>query len=383
MIDSNYLANFLDPIEEKSISNAWDLSGSFFHTENNMPDSIAIANCQLFFLGVSLKTHKKKNAFCTLRKELYKLSLISNLKFCDLGDIKANENKSQVIAAYKTLHCELTKQNRIVLVLSDSDEIAFEHYQVYEKQNININLATIDKQINIYKSNATSQFSYLGKILNSKHNITDFTAIATQEYFIQEEEKKILKKNAFTEIGLGKIKSKINRMEPSLREANVINYNLQALQSCIVPSIKNTSPNGLDVRDACITSGYIGASDKLKSTAIYPYHEDSNSKNQTTKLLAQIIWYFLKNYSEKIIEIPNENDLKFTKYVVNYNNNNTTISFYKSNISNRWWIEFLQHNKTSAIFPCNYEEYQMAINNQIPDEWINYFNKISKNAEKK
>jgi arginase family enzyme len=383
MTKKDYLSFFLQTIDSNLISNNWMTENNYFHTENNSISDLNFSNYNLFVVGVNLENTELKGSFNKIRKELYSYSIIQNLKICDLGDIQSNKKKAEVIAAYKTFHSELLKYNKPILILSNSNEIAFEHYTVYHKEKKHINLATLDKQLNIFKNSNSKEYGYLGKIFSKKNYISDLKAIATQEYYIQEEEKKTINQFFYTELRLGKIKTKIDRIEPLLRDAHIINFNLNTLQNFYIPELSDSSPNGLDPREACIAGNYCGSSENLNSLAIYPYCSESDKHSNTAKLVSQIIWYFFKSISEKIIEKPIEKDLNFTKYVSNYNISDITISFYKSNLTNRWWIELKKQKAQNYIFPCHPEEYHLAINNEIPDEWVIYFNKISKIAKKK
>ena len=51
--------------------------------------------------------------------------------------------------------------------------------------------------------------------------------------------------------------------------------------------------------------------------------------------------------------------------------------FYKSEKSQRWWIELINEQysnnklKTSTLLPCTEEDYKQAANDRIPERWFN------------
>ncbi len=380
MLNAAYLLNLVSPIDSQLISDTWALSSCCFHsTERHLNDE-DINDMNLFIVSLDLENEGEQTSyFQGIRQELYSLSVLNSFKFCDLGNILPLKSIHERVFAFTELHNELLDSNKKLLIISNSDRMANLHYQVYEKRKININWVNIDSKINIFENPDSSQSGYLGKILqSSKHFIQNLAIIGTQEYYVQEEEKKILQQNLYSEIRLGKLKQNIDEIEPFLRSADIINYNLRAIENRGFQTRTENSPNGLNGIESCIVGGYVGASDAFKSLALYSYREKEDKYNERAALIAQIIWYLAKSYSLRIEESPGEEDLNFTRYIVNYQHTNISIAFYKSKITNRWWVEFKQSDQTKYVFPCTQRQYQMALNNDIPDEWIDYLRRIEK-----
>ena len=68
---------------------------------------------------------------------------------------------------------------------------------------------------------------------------------------------------------------------------------------------------------------------------------------------------------------------KFTVPLVRINHD---LIFYRSDKTDRWWIEVphvKSSNKKKLIISCSHEDYLMACNNEIPDRWWKIFQKIS------
>jgi hypothetical protein len=60
-----------------------------------------------------------------------------------------------------------------------------------------------------------------------------------------------------------------------------------------------------------------------------------------------------------------------------------TIRFFKSEKSNRWWMEitndFIVNNKlkTSTLLPCTEDDYREALNNKLPEKWLNALKRLN------
>ena len=59
-----------------------------------------------------------------------------------------------------------------------------------------------------------------------------------------------------------------------------------------------------------------------------------------------------------------------------------TISFYKSKLSEKWWMEVAQHRpgakySRNTIVPCSYTDYQTATKGELPDRYISSLSKLS------
>ena len=79
------------------------------------------------------------------------------------------------------------------------------------------------------------------------------------------------------------------------------------------------------------------SADKVSSFGIYEYNPKFDHREQTAHLIAQMIWYFMEGYNLRIDEYPFESKKNYKKYIVLVEDE--TINFYKSDKSERWWME--------------------------------------------
>ena len=92
-------------------------------------------------------------------------------------------------------------------------------------------------------------------------------------------------------------------------------------------------PNGFNGKEICSLSRYSGISDKVSLLGIFNH----NSKKEESVLIAQIIWYFIEGIHFRSNEYPFGTKNNYSKYIVPFEEED--IIFYKSDKTDRWWIE--------------------------------------------
>ncbi len=128
---------------------------------------------------------------------------------------------------------------------------------------------------------------------------------------------------------------------------------------------------------------YAGLSDKLTSLGLFNFAPGGEGYSSDINLLSQMIWYFIEGYSLRKKDYPIGSKSTYLKYRVNIDDFKDEIIFYKSNKSSRWWLE-VPYPKVKGIklqrhllVPCNYEDYENALLNELPDLWLRTYKKLS------
>ena len=123
-------------------------------------------------------------------------------------------------------------------------------------------------------------------------------------------------------------------------------------------------------------------SDKLTSFGVYEYNPAFDFQNQTAQLIAQMLWCFVEGYLMRKADYPVGDYSEYLKYIVNMASESHELVFYKSNKSDRWWMDVPypagQESKYERhhLVPCTYEEYQQATNDEMPDKWWKTYQKL-------
>ena len=140
----------------------------------------------------------------------------------------------------------------------------------------------------------------------------------------------------------------MHEIEPIMRNTDFLSFDLSAIQHSYAGANVYSTPNGLTGEESCKIMRYAGISDKLTATGVFEYNQSLDENNQTAKLVAQMIWYFLEGYKSRKKELnPNLKDC--IKYTVAFDDGQNEIVFYKSNNSGRWWmgVPFKREKKQS------------------------------------
>lgn len=313
-----------------------------------------------------------------IRKNFYALYPGNwDLKIVDLGDVLAGEKLEDTYYLLKIITAELISNKVIPIVLGGSQDLTYALYRAYEILDQMVNLVVIDSRVDIAKKNASLADSFLSKIIIEEPiNLFNYANLGYQTYFNSQEEIDLIDSLYFEAYRVGEISNNLTLAEPVLRDADIVSIDLNAVKSSDSGNFLNFNPNGFDGKEICGLARYSGLSDKVSVFGIFNYN------NQATEalLISQVLWYFIEGVNCRYNEypfVPNEDCLKYIVPFEDYKD----LVFYKSNKSERWWIEVdLQHivneklNKKNLL-PCSYDDYLKATSQQLPDRWWRTFKK--------
>ncbi len=293
-----------------------------------------------------------------------------NLRIIDLGDLPSGNTVDDTYFALQEICTHLRQMNIIPVVIGGSHDLIYPMYRSYASGSQLVNLVSVDSQFDFsQQEELISGRSYMSKIIMEQPNMLyNYTNLGYQSYYIAQEELDLMEKLYFESYRLGTFSNDVSLAEPLLREADIVSVDMKSLswQSTGDP---NGLPNGIDSKTICALARYAGISDRigmfglfeLPSTAIFH------------KLLAQIIWYFIEGVSLRFGEYPVLTSQGFKRFTVTMSDRD--LVFYQSEISERWWVEITNENyldnksKTTALLPCNHQEYKDACNDILPERW--------------
>lgn len=350
------------------------------HTKDN-----PIANIEHFplaIVGVPLDDEDTANSFFTIRKQLYGLAAPDHkIKIYDLGNLKKGLSAKDTEAALRDVVIELMSLNIIPIILGASDSVIYPIYSAYQKLSKNINLVSIDNKIDVTEDRTQNTKSALWKILvEENESLFTFSNIGFQSHFVGTNTLKFIADSLHNAFRIGTIRENIQNIEPVFRDADFVTLNISAIRQSDAPGQMFPSPNGFYGEEICQLSRYAGLGNRLSSFGLFDYSLLNDRNNQTAQLIAQIIWYFINGYSSRILEYPLNNDKDFKKIIVNLDNFKSELVFYKSEKTQRWWIEvpsFKNNKVKNVIISCTPEDYQMASQGEVPENWLKAYQKIN------
>lgn len=380
--------DYLNPVSDtvvKECNNYQDIrfgTSINIHTAENKPE--ITNNISIAIIGVQEDRDAVNNRgtgsdFSIIRKELYQLYLGNwHVNIVDLGDILKGNSEKDTHFALKTVMHDLVKKNIIPIIIGGSQALTYSMYRSYDKLEQMVNLVSVDNQFNLGKiESRLDSSSYLSKIvMEQPNNLFNYSNIGFQTFFNAQEEIDLLNKLYFDTYRLGLVNKNIALVEPVLRDADIVSVDISALRKTEAPANKNTTPNGFYGEDMCSILRYAGLSDKVSSIGLFEYNPILDDRNQTAQLMAQLIWYFIEGVNFRKKEYPFESKKDYIKYIVPIEDD--VINFFKSNKSDRWWMEIPDNKfKKETLIPCAYEDYLEANKQVIPFRWWNAVKKLT------
>ncbi len=355
--------------------------------EQGMPD---LDGVHMAIIGVaesrnSVDNFGCKNAPDEVRKYLYKLfGVNSKMNVADLGNIKAGYNIEDSYFAVKAVAEYLLKKEIIPVIIGGSQDITYANYTAYESMGQVINITTVDSSFDL--GNAEENFnshSFLSKIILHQPNfLFNYTNIGYQSYFVDQEAVKLMRSLYFDVYRLGEMRNNMQEVEPLVRNADIMSFDISAIRQNEAPANTNTSPNGFNGEEACQIARYAGISDKLTSFGLYEINPDKDFNGMTAHLSAQIIWYFMEGFYQRKGDFPHKQKDDYKKYTMGMAESDTNIVFYESLRSGRWWMQVPLSNNTEEkyqrhyMLPCSYSDYITASKGDIPDRWWQVYQKM-------
>jgi formiminoglutamase len=358
-----------------------------YQQNSGFPD---LSTVQLAIIGVEEDRRAINNEGCGLaadyvRENLYHLFQGGYAaKIADLGNIRKGNTIEDSYFALTDVLSQLLKKNIIPIVIGGGQDLTYCNYLSYQKMEQTINIVSVDSSFDIGDADKElNSQSYLSKIILHKPNILfNYSNIGYQTYFVEQNAIELMDKLYFDAHRLGQVRKNMENVEPIVRNADVLSFDISAIRQGDAPGNGNASPNGFYGEEACQVCRYAGMSDKLSSVGFYEINPAFDSNRQTAHLVAQMIWYFIDGFYNRKQDYPIVDKSEYTKYRVSITNHEHEIVFYKSNKSDRWWmdvpypvnhqIRFERHH----MVPCSYSDYETACSDELPDKWWQTYQKL-------
>ena len=367
---------FLKPVSANLLASLSELPTNtlgknlLLHTQDNFPD---LEGVQLALIAVNdargLNAKGDKVNFDAFRKNWYGLFPGNwSAVMADLGTIDAGETLNDTYFVVKSIVTDLLYKNILPVVIGGSQDLTYAIYRAYDRLEQMVNLVAIDSKIDVVSDVINPSESFLTKIIMEEpNNLLNYANIGYQTYFNSQEEIDLIDKLYFESYRLGEVTSNIALAEPILRDADIVSVDIHAVKSADVGYFSKFNPNGFDGREICALARYSGLSDKVSSFGIF----NIDTISTESLLITQILWYFVEGFNFRVNEYPYISKKSYFKYNVLLDDQE--LVFYKSDVSDRWWIEIDQaiykEGGRKVLFPCSYEDYVSATNQVIPERW--------------
>ncbi len=382
------LIDYLDPVIKENLFNSVKSNsiGRFagIHSEEKgipeLPDKgIALIGIPNFNINGKAGNTEVADA---VRLHLYNLST-HDLKtgLADLGNLKQGRTPADLNAALFDITYMLLSRNITPFFIGGEQKLAYQIFSAYEKFNKTVNITSVDQKPGLSGAvdGNEQSYDYLNKIiLEQNNNLFNYTNIGYQSCFTTKKEIELLEELLFDYFRLGKIRSDMKEADPVMRDTDILVFSMSAIRQSDAPVNACPSPNGLYAEEACQLAKYAGLSDRLSSAGIFDLSPGQAVNEATAHLAAQIVWYFLEGVSGRKAEYPFDKTKNCKKFIINLSESDNELVFYKSSVSERWWMEVPSSRiHRNLIIACSYEDYRTGCNQEIPERWWRTFKKIN------
>jgi len=383
------LTILFSPLDESIYNKPYAVNSFFKYIKvfgDKMPD---YKGAHIALFGVNEERGTDTNKGCAkgpdeIRKKLYNLKKGNGgYRIVDLGNLNPGIDLDESYVRISEVCRILLENNVMPVILGGTHDLDYGQYKSYEEMEKLVSFLNIDAFLDLEDNKDTKPaLQHIHKILVYEPNyLFSYTHLAHQSYLIDPSSASVLEKLNFEAFRIGQIRTDITEVEPAIRNADLLSFDITSIKSSDAPGNANAQPFGLTGEEACQLCWYAGQNEKLSSAGFYEYNPDFDDVHKkTASVVATMIWYFVEGFYNR----KNESNFKsndFLKYVVSMPVEPETLTFYKSKVTEKWWMEITYHRPGARyarnnIVPCSYADYQTATKGEVPERYINTLAKI-------
>lgn len=385
------ITDYLHPLSAahiQSLDHGFSSKTLFHSTQFYEGKEVNLSNFDLVILGVKEDRFRPEFEGChaapdEVRKELYALvKPRTDLRILDLGNIVPGNSLSDTHFALRATLESLHKEKIVSLILGGSQDLIYPQYASFQGLNPNMQVVLVDAKMDMEIRADKANNNYLPNIIaHEPEFLFNISQAAYQGHFVEAQSYDAFERMNFDMLRLGSLRGNMQEIEPYCRNANMLGFSMQAIKASDAPAQKRPSPNGMSAEEACQLCRYAGMSNDLMSAGFYDLNPLEDRNHVTSALAAQMIWYFIEGYTNRRNDYPVAESKDYLIYHTTNKNMNHELTFYKSVLSNRWWMEVPYPHERSKhegkfLVPCSYKDYQTAQNDEIPDRWMKTYQKL-------
>ncbi len=328
----------------------------------------------------NLGTSEAANA---VREKLYNLKKGSEgYHIVDLGNLRNGNSLEDTYLRIKEV-CGILMEHQIVpILIGGSHDLDVGQFLSYENSDKLLNVLNVDAftDMEAYDHLEPAQSHSQKIILHEPNYLFNYTNLGYQSYLTDANMLNVLETLHFDSYRLGVVQENISQLEPIVRDADMLSFDISAVRMQEAPGNPNGQAFGLTAQEACQLCWYAGHSNKLSSAGFYEFTPELDFRGQTASVVATMVWYLIDGYYARPADNAFESD-HYLRYIVPISSDPAEIIFYKDKLTEKWWMEVPHPIVKSryirpSIIPCNYSDYQIACSGEIPDRWINIHTKL-------
>ncbi|GAB3355484.1 formimidoylglutamase [Arachidicoccus ginsenosidivorans] len=336
--------------------------------EDNFPD---LSEADLIILGIGEYRGKGfpnrgTPSADNFRTEFYQLyQWHKGVKIADIGNIIIGKNIADSYAALKIVLSELLLLEKAkILIIGGSHDLTTAQCDAYAQLDRTFDLCCIDAKMDMdAEAPAPADRFLLDMFTKTPNYLNHYNHLAFQSYFVHPEMLEVIDRLRFDCVRVGRVKEKIEEVEPPIRNSDIISLDISCIESGHAPANLMT-PNGLSGEEACRLMQFAGMSSKVSSIGLYNYQQHLDRNSQTAKQLSHLAWYLVDGLQQGKQEADPTTKQNFNEFHLAFAEMETT--FLQSKKTGRWWMTL----PDGQLLPCSYTDYILATQNEIPERWL-------------
>jgi formiminoglutamase len=266
------LKMFFDPTSVDTDSSASSFQSNIYINSEKMPDheGLDIALIGLNEYRGSQNKDPNSKSCDEVRKQLFALKKgFGDYGIIDLGNFRNGPQLEDTYLRLKEVCSYLMDKGIIPLLFGGSHDLLLGQFLAYESSGKLISMLNIDQHIDLEENGSPSR-SHLNKIFGHNPNfLFNYSHLAYQSYLTNQKDLELIEQLSFDATRLGTVKENIQEIEPYVRDADMLSFDLSSLQSNYAPAAFDSKAYGLTGEEACQLCWYAGQNEKLSSFGIY------------------------------------------------------------------------------------------------------------------
>ncbi len=316
-----------------------------------------------------------------VRRQLYQLKRGQGAhRIVDLGNFRNGPKAADTILRLKEVCTFLMQRKILPILIGGTHDLDLGPYYAYESMDKLVTLLGVDNRLDFDESGQANEAHLAAMFRHDPNYLFTYVHLGHQSYLNHHKKTALMERMSFEAIRLGMVKENLKEMEPVVREADMVSFDVSALQVQYAPGATDTKVYGLTGEEACQLCWYAGLSDKLSTIGFYEFDADKDSEDaRTAFVLATMIWYFIEGFHNRKGD-KNFMSNDYLSYEVAMPGKPEFIRFFKSKRSEKWWME-VPHENDQGLFnrnrmiACSYSDYELALTGEIPSRWVSYLQK--------
>ena len=374
---------FFQPLAESVYANITDPQSIFHNLTAYTEDFPSYKDATLAIVGVpegrgtgeNEATHSAPNE---IRKKLYRLKKgQGTYRIVDLGNMNPGVDLDETQVRVREVCSALLRQGVLPILLGGGHHLSYGQYQAYEDMEKLVTFLNVDAALDL-EAEASSQpnKSFLHRVITHEPNyLFHFSHLAYQSYLVHPDTTNLIETLFFEAYRLGQLRDKPKDMEPVIRQADLMAFDIGAIKWADAPGHLEAQPFGLTGEEACQICWYAGINEKMSSVGFYEYNPSlDDERKRTATVVATMVWYFIEGFHHRRDRL-NFTTTDYLKYVVSMPSEPEVLVFYKSKLSEKWWLEVPhpqgpKYYPRQVVVPCSYSDYERANYGELPERWV-------------